>query len=136
MGLSAICCQLPAYSPNQILQIIVQPAVRIDLDAQRGSQKDWIAQEPVQRELATQFRAFLRNFQDDNGDYVYRARLREMCTSACCCCVLFVTPQLLDIIFVADLLLNNPPSLTVAKNNDVSSKRQATSNRWRSPSST
>ena len=59
----------------------VQPAVRIDLDNPRGPAREFIAQEPVQKEIGVQFKDFLRNFRDDKGDLVYKDRLREMCTS-------------------------------------------------------
>ena len=63
---------------------MLQPAVRIDLDNPRGAIRDFIAQEPVQREIAAQFKNMLRNFTDDAGDLIYRDRLRDMCTSKSC----------------------------------------------------
>lgn len=59
----------------------MQPAVRIDLDNPRGAIRDFIAQEPVQREIAAQFKNMLRNYTDESGDLIYRDRLRDMCTS-------------------------------------------------------
>ena len=59
----------------------LQPAVRIDLDNPRGAIRDFIVQEPVQKEISTQFKSFLRNFRDDKDDLVYKDRLRDMCTS-------------------------------------------------------
>ena len=59
----------------------LQPAVRIDLDNPRGAVRDFIAQEPVQREISVQFKNFLRNFRDKKDDLVYKDRLRDMCTS-------------------------------------------------------
>ena len=63
------------------LATILQPAVRIDLDNPRGAIRDFIAQEPVQREIAAQFKNMLRNFTDAAGDLIYKDRLRDMCTS-------------------------------------------------------
>ena len=66
---------------NRRVLHVLQPAVRIDLDNPRGAIRDFIAQEPVQREIAAQFKNMLRNFTDDAGDLIYRDRLRDMCTS-------------------------------------------------------
>lgn len=52
--------------------------VEINLEEHRGPIKDWIAQEAVQREVKRQFARFLRSFADENGDIVYRQRIREM----------------------------------------------------------
>ena len=60
-----------------------QPELGVDLDAARGPVREYVAQEPVQREIASRFRGFLRNFQDGAGELVYRHRIRDMCTSAC-----------------------------------------------------
>jgi len=62
----------------------LQPAVRIDLDNPRGAIRDFIAQEPVQKEIAAQFKNFLRNYTDASGDLIYRDRMRDMCTSQSC----------------------------------------------------
>ncbi|GAB4814991.1 hypothetical protein N2152v2_002037 [Parachlorella kessleri] len=52
--------------------------VEINLDEARGPVKEWILQEPVQREVRRRFARFLRTFQNEDGDYVYRSRVREM----------------------------------------------------------
>lgn len=65
----------------------VQAPIRIDLDNPRGAIRDFIAQEPVQREIAARFKNMLRTFTDASGDLVYKDRLRDMCTSepSCAC---------------------------------------------------
>ena len=55
--------------------------MRIDLDNPRGAVREFIAQEPVQREIAAQFKNLLRNHTDENGDQIYKDRMRDMCTS-------------------------------------------------------
>lgn len=45
----------------------------------------WAAQEPLQREMQHLFRRFLREFEE-SGEQVYRARMRDMCTSARATC--------------------------------------------------
>ena len=55
--------------------------VEINLDEARGPVKEWILQEPVQREVRRRFARFLRTFQNEDGDYVYRSRVREMARS-------------------------------------------------------
>ena len=67
--------------------VLLQPQVRIDLENPRGPIRDWVAQEPVQREISAQFKNFLRNYQDSSGDNIYRDRLREMCTSELSSCI-------------------------------------------------
>ena len=57
------------------------PDLGVDLDNARGPPREYLAQEPVRRAVASQFRAFLRDFVDANGDRVYRGRLRDMCAS-------------------------------------------------------
>lgn len=59
--------------------LLLQVDVEIDLEAVRGPLKDWVASEPVQREVIRQFKKFLRTFTDDNGELVYRARIQDMC---------------------------------------------------------
>ena len=58
--------------------------MHIDLDNPRGAIRDFIAQEPVQREIAAQFKNLLRNYADASGDLIYRDRMRDMCTSKLC----------------------------------------------------
>lgn len=57
--------------------------MEINLDEARGPIKEWILQEPVQREVKRRFARFLRTFQNEDGDYVYRQRVREMVRSEC-----------------------------------------------------
>ena len=57
------------------------PDLGVDLDNARGPPREYLAQEPVRRAVASQFRAFLRDFTDASGDRVYRGRLRDMCAS-------------------------------------------------------
>ena len=45
----------------------------------RGHTREWVAQEPIQREIGRRFRNFLDRFKDDNGDLVYRDRIKDMC---------------------------------------------------------
>eukprot|EP00887_Chlorella_sp_A99_P006785 scaffold2.g6785.t1 len=52
--------------------------VEINLEEQRGPLKEWLAQEPVRREVRRRFARFLRTFQDDGREAVYRQRVREM----------------------------------------------------------
>lgn len=61
---------------------VLQPEMRIDLDNPRGTIREFVSQEPVQREIAARFQSFLRTYRDDRDDQVYKDRLREMCTSA------------------------------------------------------
>ncbi|KAL4424005.1 hypothetical protein ABPG75_001306 [Micractinium tetrahymenae] len=53
--------------------------VEINLDEARGPIREWIAQEPVRREVSRRFARLLRTFIDDSGDAVYRQRVRDMC---------------------------------------------------------
>lgn len=53
--------------------------MEINLDEARGPIREWIAQEPVRREVARRFARLLRTFTDDSGDAVYRQRVRDMC---------------------------------------------------------
>jgi hypothetical protein len=55
--------------------------VEIDLEQARGPVREWVAQEPVRREVRRRFARFLRAFQDEGGDYVYRQRVRDMSRS-------------------------------------------------------
>ena len=58
------------------------PELGVDLDNARGPPREYLAQEPVRRAVAAQFKAFLRGFADPvTGERVYRARVREMCAS-------------------------------------------------------
>jgi hypothetical protein len=57
--------------------------VEIDLDEARGPIKEWILQEPVQREVRRRFARFLRTYQNADGDFVYKQRVREMARSEC-----------------------------------------------------
>lgn len=52
--------------------------VEIDLDQARGPIREWIAQEPVRREIHRRFARLLKTFSDDNGDAVYKQRVRDM----------------------------------------------------------
>lgn len=58
---------------------LLQGEVEINLDEARGPIREWIAQEPVRREVSRRFARLLRTFTDDNGDAVYRQRVRDMC---------------------------------------------------------
>lgn len=60
---------------------VPQGEVEIDLDQARGPLREWIAQEPVQREIRRRFARLLKTFADDNGDAVYRQRVRDMVRS-------------------------------------------------------
>jgi len=53
----------------------------------RGSVADWVANDPIAREVKRRFEAFLRTFRDDKGDAIYEQRIRKMvtCESFCCC---------------------------------------------------
>jgi len=58
------------------------PELGVDLDNARGPPREYLAQEPVRRAVAAQFKAFLRGFADPaTGERVYRSRVREMCAS-------------------------------------------------------
>lgn len=62
---------------------VLQPEIRLDLDAQAGPARIWVQQEPIQREIAYIFRKFLRDFADETtGELLYKQRMRDMCTSA------------------------------------------------------
>ena len=67
--------------PNQTLNP-AQPEVALELDMQRGPAREWVTQEPVQRKISAIFRKFLRDFTDEQGELVYRQRMRDMVTSA------------------------------------------------------
>jgi len=55
-----------------------EPDVAINLEEPRGPVKDFIAEEAVRREIKRQFKRFLLQFTDDNGDAIYAQRLRDM----------------------------------------------------------
>lgn len=55
-----------------------EPDVAINLEEPRGPVKDFIAEEAVRREIKRQFRRFLLQFADENGDAIYAQRLRDM----------------------------------------------------------
>lgn len=55
--------------------------VEINLDEARGPIKEWIQQEAVQREVRRRFARFLKSFQNDDGDYIYKQRIRDMARS-------------------------------------------------------
>ena len=60
----------------------VQLPLHINLDNPGGgSHRNFVTQEAVQKEIGGQFKAFLRDHQDANGDPIYYDRLRNMCTS-------------------------------------------------------
>ncbi|KAL4856536.1 DNA replication licensing factor MCM2 [Chlorella vulgaris] len=52
--------------------------VEIDLDQARGPIAEWIAQEPVRREVRRRFARLLKTFTDESGDSVYKQRVRDM----------------------------------------------------------
>lgn len=60
---------------------MMQGEVEIDLDQARGPIREWIAQEPVRREIHRRFARLLKTFSDDNGDAVYKQRVRDMVRS-------------------------------------------------------
>jgi hypothetical protein len=55
--------------------------VEINLEEARGPIREWIAQEPVRREIRRRFARLLKTFQDENGDSVYKQRVRDMVRS-------------------------------------------------------
>ena len=55
--------------------------MEINLEEHRGPLKEWLALEPVRREVGHRFAHFLRTFQDEAGEAVYRQRIREMARS-------------------------------------------------------
>ena len=55
-----------------------EPDVAINLEEPRGPVKEFISEEAVRREIKRQFRRFLLQFTDDNGDAIYAQRLRDM----------------------------------------------------------
>ena len=57
------------------------PDLGVDLENARGPPREYLAQEPIRRAVAAQFRAFLRDFVDARGERVYRARVRDMCAA-------------------------------------------------------
>lgn len=58
-----------------------QGEVEINLDEARGPLKEWVLQEAVQREVKRRFARFLRTFTNEDGEQVYRQRVREMVRS-------------------------------------------------------
>lgn len=60
-----------------------QGEVEINLDEARGPIREWIAQEPVRREIGRRFARLLKSFTDEGGDHVYRQRVRDMVRSEC-----------------------------------------------------
>ena len=50
----------------------------------RGHTREWVAQEPIQRQIGRRFRNFLDRFKDNNGDLVYRDRIKDMCIREFC----------------------------------------------------
>jgi len=57
------------------------PLVAADaFEPARGSVADWVANEPIAREVKRRFQAFLRTFRDDKGDAIYEQRIRKMVT--------------------------------------------------------
>lgn len=66
--------------------MLSQGDVEIDLEEARGPVKEWVAQEPVRREIKRRFSRFLRTWQDDAGEVVYRHRIRDMVRSECGFC--------------------------------------------------
>ena len=62
--------------------VFAQLPLHINLDNPGGgSHRNFVIQEAVQKEIGGQFKAFLRDHQDANGDPIYYDRLRNMCTS-------------------------------------------------------
>lgn len=55
-----------------------QAPLQVDLDGYEGPVPEFLAQEPVQREVARRFRIFLRTFTDDKGEEVYQSKLRNL----------------------------------------------------------
>ena len=55
--------------------------MEINLEEARGPIREWIAQEPVRREIRRRFARLLKTFQDENGDSVYKQRVRDMVRS-------------------------------------------------------
>ena len=68
----------PLYRPP-----VPQGEVEINLEEARGPLREWIAQEPVRREVRRRFARLLKTFTDESGDYVYRQRVRDMVRSEC-----------------------------------------------------
>ena len=60
--------------------------MEINLEEARGPIREWIAQEPVRREIRRRFARLLKTFQDENGDSVYKQRVRDMVRSECPAC--------------------------------------------------
>lgn len=56
----------------------LQAPLQVDLDGYEGPVPEFLAQEPVQREVARRFRIFLRTFTDDKGEEVYQSKLRNL----------------------------------------------------------
>jgi len=57
------------------------PLVSADaFEPARGSVADWVANDPIAREVKRRFQAFLRTFRDDKGDAIYEQRIRKMVT--------------------------------------------------------
>lgn len=59
----------------------LQGEVEINLEEARGPIREWIAQEPVRREIGRRFAKLLKTFVDENGDHVYKQRVRDMVRS-------------------------------------------------------
>lgn len=62
----------------------LQGEVEINLDEARGPIREWIAQEPVRREIGRRFARLLKSFADEHGDLVYKQRVRDMVRSESC----------------------------------------------------
>lgn len=63
---------------NEYTHMCTQAPLQVDLDGYEGPVPEFLAQEPVQREVARRFRIFLRTFADDKGEEVYQSRLRNL----------------------------------------------------------
>ena len=59
------------------------PDVGVDLANARGPPREYLAQDPVRRAVAAEFKRFLRTFVEPGGtgERVYRARVRDMCAA-------------------------------------------------------
>eukprot|EP00891_Asterochloris_glomerata_P007038 jgi/Astpho2/7038/fgenesh1_pm.00107_%23_26_t len=69
----------PQHRPAESVCAKQEGELELPFGEVRGHTREWVAQEPIQREIGRRFRNFLDRFKDDNGDLVYRDRIKDMC---------------------------------------------------------
>lgn len=71
----------PVPSSTASMPRSLQGEYEIDLDEARGPTREWVAREPVRREIKRRFAHFLRHYAQEGGDPIYPPLIRTMVRS-------------------------------------------------------